>query len=92
MSSHARRSVITAASFLALCGVGATTPAAAGPPDNTGLTAHLAAVGNVPDGSAPGVEPTGCDLVRFLVVVNPSINKPRGHQDSADHWSWASGC
>jgi hypothetical protein len=84
MSAHARRSVAAAVSLLALCGPwvttaadATTTPAAVSISDGDGLTAE---------------DPAGCDLVHFYVVVNPSMNKPRGHQDEPDHWTWASSC
>jgi hypothetical protein len=84
MSAHARRSVAAVVSLLALCGPWATaaadariTPAAVSLPDG---------------GGDPAMDPAGCDLVRFYVAVNPSMNKPRGHQDQPDQWSWASGC
>jgi hypothetical protein len=42
----------------------------------------------------PVVAPTGpsCSTVLRYVVDNPSMNKPRGHQDAPDGWSWRSGC
>jgi|1185.fasta_scaffold1522585_1 hypothetical protein len=78
MSPHARRPVLAAASLLTLGLMLATTPvASARTPDTITVTMR------------PQV---GCDLVRFYVAVNPSMNKPRGHEDAPDHWTWASGC
>ncbi len=48
-----------------------------------------------PSGSSsppPVLTGSGCLLVQQLIVYNPSMSKPRGHQDLADGRSWADGC
>lgn len=40
----------------------------------------------------PVLTGSGCLLVQQYLVYNPSMNKPRGHQDVADGRSWADGC
>jgi|1186.fasta_scaffold315196_1 hypothetical protein len=41
--------------------------------------------------AAPSDSGTECDLAVWYVVYNPSINKPRGHQDTLVHWTPPSG-
>lgn len=40
----------------------------------------------------PVLTGSGCLLVQQLIVHNPSMSKPRGHQDVADGRSWADDC
>jgi hypothetical protein len=83
MSPHVRRPVLAAASLVAVYALSTTSATAAVSPSSLpvpGGTSQALLVGN------------GCDVVRFYVAFNPSMNKPRGHQDAPDHWSWAAGC
>jgi hypothetical protein len=41
--------------------------------------------------AAPSDSVAECDLAVWYVVYNPSINKPRGHQDTLVHWTPPSG-
>ena len=50
-------------------------------PRSTGLLAAPQATASRASGDG-GV--TSCDIARWYVVNNPSINKPRGHQDEPD--------
>ena len=51
----------------------------------TALTAGPAFAGqHHRDGSGPTTAAQSCDLAVWYVVHNPSINKPRGHQDAPD--------
>ena len=61
---------------------------------SVGTTASASAATVAPQvGSAtPVLSGSGCDLVRQLVVYNPSISKPRADQQAPDHRHWDQGC
>lgn len=57
-------------------------------------TGHAAATTVEPQGGSapPLLSGSGCVLVRQLITYNPSINKPRGDQQSPDHRHWDQNC
>jgi hypothetical protein len=85
MSRNARRPLLAAAALVTVYALSTTSAYAA---SSTSTISSAA----VPDGNAQAILGTGCDVVSFYIVMNPSINKPRGHQDAPDHRSWAFGC
>ncbi|MDX6299763.1 MAG: hypothetical protein QOF53_977 [Nocardioidaceae bacterium] len=89
MSPHARRPLLAAASLVAVYALSTTSASAAAAP---AASARPPAAVPVTGGSADALLVTGCEVVRFYNTYNPSMNKPRGHQDAPDHWSWAAGC
>ena len=89
MSPHARRPLLAAASLVAVYTLSTTSASAAAVRP---VSARPPAAVAVPGGSVDALLGTGCEVVRFYIAYNPSMNKPRGHQDAPDHWSWASGC
>ena len=89
MSPHARRPLLAAASLVAVYALSTTSASAAAAP---AASAQPPAAVPVPGGSTDALFVRGCAVVRFYIAYNPSMNKPRGHQDGPDHWSWASGC
>ncbi len=42
--------------------------------------------------TAPASSGISCLQVRWYEVYNPSLNKPRGHQDAPDHRHWDEFC
>lgn len=94
MSHRARRPVLAAASLVgsaSLVAVYALSTASA-TAAATASNAEPPAALPVPGGSTEALLGSGCEVVRFYLTYNPSMNKPRGHQDAPDHWSWAAGC
>jgi hypothetical protein len=89
MSPHARRPLLAAVSLVAVYALSTTSASAAATP---AASARPPAAVPVPGGSTDALLVTGCEVVRFYIAYNPSMNKPRGHQDAPDHWSWAFGC
>jgi hypothetical protein len=85
MSPYVRRPLLAAAALVTVYALSTTSASAA---TRTSTLSSAA----VPDGNAQAIMGTGCDVVDFYIVMNPSINKPRGHQDAPDHRSWAFGC
>lgn len=93
MSPHARRLVPVATSLLVLCGLSVTAPTAwASAPAITYVPSSAPATSSSRPPVTGAADSLDCDLVRFYVTVNPSMNKPRGDQATPDHRSWATGC
>jgi hypothetical protein len=74
-------SITTKARFTSV--LAATTAAAA---------LSVLSAGTADAARAPGPGGHDCQLVRFYLYYNPSINKPRGDQSTPDHRTWADGC
>jgi hypothetical protein len=67
--------------LMTLLAVAAATAALVAPP-----LSHAAAE------TAPASFGISCLQVRWYEVYNPSMNKPRGHQDAPDHRHWDQFC
>ncbi len=91
MSSYPRLAV-AATMIVVGCGlVSSSAPASASTPASKASSASrpatAAAVDATPDGAS-----ASCSVVLFYTVNNPSMNKPRGDQQTPDHRSWTFGC
>jgi hypothetical protein len=82
MSPHVRRPVLATVTLVAVYALSTTSATAAATPSTLPVSG----------GSSQALLGSGCQVVDFYIAYNPSMNKPRGHQDAPDHWSWASGC